>query len=713
MARRFEETVGIGSQNLSTGFVQGSNTLLNRLQGFKQATETLIDVAETKRGQEEAQQAIAEGKPFKKKESSLVEQVLTGGTATAQYNKSIETAYLAGLSNDAKEALNAIEAENPDNITQFNEKAQGYINGVLKEVDQSVLPQVSQFLDSQLTNARMRVHNKTIAKNKADADAESKVAVDSFGNEAARLAREGNQEGAAEQILLAFEGLDALVESGAIDVNQASMKKREIEREASEQTRRKGYDDIFETEGAARAFEQLEEDSGNVPKGWTPDEWDSFIASSQADLRQKVIRKGQIDAQKEVADSIEVSELKIKGSTGFDSKGNPIEPGDIIAQANKLFADGTINGSTRASVITSTINRQKKEVENIVDTQKVAQKLAGAIEIPLTQKEVDTAWEKDYAPAADKLPTDVKNASIAQFVNSTKITPTAVKRQVNNDLNSGDVELVSNAADLMVRLDTLRGVPDNNFSPNDRAFADAVVNLSVNMDPVEAIKLAEKTTNPNDTARIEARKSQLKEQQSGVLATSYREVVEENFDPWFGSTTVDSISGEKLAKEYGDLFEQHFIAGMSKDKAKETALTIIERNWKDSEAVGKKRVMKYPPEDYYQVSGDIKYVGRQLMSDLSTQAIGLPEYTKEDVVLMSDDRTAREATNGRPSYLVGINTDDGFVPVVGFRFVPDMQKEVKRQKEANKQMLEEERKQLKKQQVDLQEIDKFVVGGSF
>ena len=96
-AKRFTDQVSIQSQNLSTGFVQGSNSLINRLQSFKQSTERLVDVVETKRGQEEAQQVQLQKEGGitqapKKKEVGIAEKILTGGVSANAYNKSLETA---------------------------------------------------------------------------------------------------------------------------------------------------------------------------------------------------------------------------------------------------------------------------------------------------------------------------------------------------------------------------------------------------------------------------------------------------------------------------------------------------------------------------------------------------------------------------------------------------------------------------------------------
>jgi len=113
--KRFTETVSIQPQNLSTGFVQGSNSLLNRLQAFKQSSNRFDQAVEFKRKQEDSRQAQALQASEKANEKKLREQE----SENIKYKKSLETAYLAGLGNDTKEAISAIEAENPDNIVQF------------------------------------------------------------------------------------------------------------------------------------------------------------------------------------------------------------------------------------------------------------------------------------------------------------------------------------------------------------------------------------------------------------------------------------------------------------------------------------------------------------------------------------------------------------------------------------------------------------------
>ncbi|MFB3100418.1 MAG: hypothetical protein ACE1ZM_03125, partial [Gammaproteobacteria bacterium] len=539
---------------------------------------------------------------------------------------SLQTAYLSSLARDTKEGIKAIEAENLNSIGAFNEKVSKFAAGVLKGVDPSVRLGIESFMNDQISNSRIRVHGNTIRTNKQIAASESFDSITSFGNDAALLSREGNEIGSAEAITQSFIIIDNMVESGDLLPERASIMKREIEREASEQGLRLQFDELAESEGLDKAFEQLENISNKPQKGWTPDEWDSFISSEQADLRQKAVRQQQINAKTDLAIAKEVSNLKIQANTGVDLEGNPVEPSKIIGDTERMFNNGSISSNERSSIITSQIKRLQEESKNALSKQKVAKRIGGANEIALTQKEIDLAWDEDISPAISGFPVDLQNSAIAQFVDSTKIVPTQVTRQVNNNLNSDDVELVSRSADLMDRLDSIRGIPSTNFSPTDRAYAETVVGLQQNMEPQEAIKLARQNTNPNDKGRIETRKGIIN---SEKLALEYPDIIDNAFDPFFGAAVVDDISRGQLTQEYKVLFEQHFIAGMSQDAAEKKALQIIERNWSEDQATN--RMLKYATQDYYAVNGSVEYIRKDLFTSVADATVGLPEFKTDDI----------------------------------------------------------------------------------
>ncbi len=320
---RFDETVNIRPVNTDTGFAQASNSLLNRLESFSQTAQTVAARKAIQKGQEEANATAIQKKDGvtvapKKKEISFMDRMLTGGISARQYNKSMETAYLASLGNDIKEGISAIESENSDNIIQFNEKVNGYVNGVLKGVDPSIQKQVAGFIDGQVSNSRTRVHGRNIKKNKSDALAISSQAVTTFSNDAASLAREGNFIGAAESAIQAYTIIDGMVEAGDLSVDRASVMKREINREMTEQTKRKEFDDIITKDGFEVAFTKLEEDSKKVPKGWTPDEWDTYTSSQQTDInRQRAKYNAKLEAiNKEASKALRQYEAAV--SLGFE-----------------------------------------------------------------------------------------------------------------------------------------------------------------------------------------------------------------------------------------------------------------------------------------------------------------------------------------------------------------------------------------------------------
>lgn len=686
MARgqRFNEQVQVSAQPTDTGFASGMGSVLQKLQQFGQSTDRLIQTQQVQEGFKEAQ---GESDITKKREASLGEKILTGGVKTAAYNKALETAYLAGISNDTRQQIAAIEAENPNDIAMFNEKVSAYISGMSKEVDPTVRDQVLQFADNQVTNARIRVHGNTIRSNKQKAAEESSLAIDTFGQDAAKLAREGNVVGSAEAIQNAFTVIDAMVESEDLAVDQAAKMKRGIEREASEQGLRLQFDGLIESDGVQAAFERLESIEEEPAKGWTPDEWDTFIRSQRADITGEAVRMQSQKAGNKLVHAREVSDLKIMASTGVDLQGEPVTPSKIIGQAERLFSEGKLTGNERASIIGGVINDQKASAEKALVKEKVANRLAGDAVLSLTQKDVDLTWNEDLAPAINQAPPELKNATIAEFVSSTKIIPSAVNTEIKNGLISDDPEVVAQAAGLIDRLDSVRGIADEKLTPTERAFSNAVTGLMQNMEPAEAIKLARENTNPNDQGRIEARIAQIK---SEKWREKYSDEVEGEFAGFFGD--LDPVALGQMTKEYETLFEEHFKAGMDYGAARDKAFQLLNRNWQSTNATAKSRTMKYAPEDYYSVNGSVEYIQKDLWQSVRQNATGLPEFDSEDLVLLSDQQTAREAATGKPSYLVMIDrADEGLFPLIKFRYVPNQQEQLETVKTENEKRLEQER----------------------
>jgi len=133
------------------------------------------------------------------------------------------------------------------------------------------------------------------------------------------------------------------------------------------------FDDIATDQGIPTAFEELEAIANKPKKGWTPDEWDSFIKSEQADLRQKSVRVQQAKAVNDLATARQVSELKVMANTGLDTQGNAVEASRIMGETEALFNSGAISGNERSSIMT----KQGKMVRHLTQyAQWYRQKLA-------------------------------------------------------------------------------------------------------------------------------------------------------------------------------------------------------------------------------------------------------------------------------------------------------------------------------------------------
>jgi len=686
MVKRFVEDVQLGGVDVSTGAAQGILSLTQKLEAFKRQVEQTQTVIGEKKGREEAEGFEFERDPIsgqtkapEKRKTTLGDILLTGGSRTAAFNKTLRDGYLASLENDLRLDISKIEQENPDNINVFNDKIDGLRSGTLKSVDPSARQAVQDFLDNKITNSRIRIQAKTIERQRTEANVSRRTAIESAGNEAARLSREGDKVGAANALQDLFASVDGMVETGDLTTEKAAKFKRDAEKEATEQGFRFQLDALADSEGFDAAFEDLEAIRNKVPQGWTPDEWDAFVASAQADINGKRARQAKANAELSLETSREISNLKIQAKTGTG------QPSEIIKKTEDLFNTGQITESERTSIITAVINAQKETDKVAASKQKVANRLSGNAEVIVNQNDVDIAWEEDYAPAVDQLPAEQKIAVTAQFVDDTKRIPKQVKQQVISNLNSLDPDLVVEAASLMDRLDNVRGIPEHNFSSNERAFAEIVVLLQKNLDPKEALDLARKNTDPNDRARVEMRAKIIKDEE---FEDDYRDEVNDAFDPFFGFTRVDPINEGKLVREYKVLFEEHFKAGMSKDAADRKAKEILKRNWGETSTTGKTRAIKYPPEDYYTVAGNSEYMGKQLLADVRKGFFFDREIDSDMIRVVSDQETARTATQGSPSYMIILDLgEDGLSPLVGFRWKPDMQAEVERQTASQEERL--------------------------
>jgi hypothetical protein len=94
-------------------------------------------------------------------------------------------------------------------------------------------------------------------------------------------------------------------------------------------------------------------------------------------------------------------------------------------------------------------------------------------------------------------------------------------------------------------------------------------------------------------------------------------------------------------------------------------MKIIQSNFKSSEF----GLMKFPPQDYYGIGPNqsTEYIRDNIYNQImgSGGLFGI-ELKKENIILRSDDQTAREVSLGKPTYAVLIRLEDGSLQRVIF-----------------------------------------------
>jgi hypothetical protein len=517
MAERFNQRGVIRQSNLSTGVSSGLMALTQRFNQFSQQASQ----ERRQRVQEESfkagQSSLEEGERPEFKEERFF-----GGVSAKAFNKGLMSTYLADVSNSNREELAAIERENGDDSIAYQEAVAAQRAALEKEVDPAALPDVLGQFDKYASNGTIRVQDREFTKRRR-AGIESAVAnAESLSNEAAAMNRNGDQEGAALRLQELQGHLAGAVDAELLTTEQAATAFREAERESAEQGKRKFYDDLVESDGFDAAFDKLEEDSKRIPKGWKPDEWDSYIADQQSDLNRKLSR-----TQREAKAS--ATEIK----------------------KNRDFAD----------------------IERRID---------GDERVVLNARAVDAYYNERIAPITDNLDPAQKNAVLTQFVDKTKIVPLSMRNQASSFIQSGNPELMKEAIMLADSLDEVPGAGEI-FSPNQRVFGMLAVDLSANLEAAEAVRLARQATDPKDNGRIDIVNNNLKKVKD--KSESYQDAAVGIFGGFWsiGAPDVDDITRAQMGAEYGSLYESYLKAGADESQAADLAKGAIQRNWREWE----------------------------------------------------------------------------------------------------------------------------------
>ena len=598
-------------------------------------------------------------------------------------------AHRAALQTDAKNRLDELQREESQDPAKFELRANAYKEGLLSDMPEELAALVGADIDSSIASRTSRLDEAFFKRIEQQNLATLNEGLETFTDDILNATRNGDEQRVKDLSVQAEAMINQAVESGVLDPSKANsirenLRERGVEQKTLGEIDRVVFDENLSLEEKLdKGVKFLEGLRDRDLKDLDPDQKDSLIrvvGGRVLDIEKQIAQK---NSQRNIELEKQVSNLKVAAKQGFDTASN------LMERIETMHNQGFISGNERTSMINDVYNSNRAATKKAQDFSLVTKKLTGDFpEIVLQQKTIDDYYNQVYAPGLEQMEGQERNAYQAQYVSVLKGVPKAIKDQITNDLLSGDLDLVASAADLIDRIDNVAGLQEMAVNANQRAFASVLTGLMVAMEPEQAAQKALELTDPNNTARIEAREQLIK---TDKLHEKYSDWVEDGFEGIFGSDfLIDNVNKQPVEAEFKDLFESFYKAGMSEDQSKDKAIELLQRNWKESQF----GFMKHPPEQFYQVGANVDYIKDQLVSELVT-GTNIQNIDKNKLFLISDERTSREAASGNPSYQIRLIDDNGefLAPILTDengeptnRWMPD------RDKEIQKQLKEQEKK---------------------
>jgi len=601
---------------------------------------------------EQAERAVAkareEGTELEKRSA-----LSWGGTT---YNNAAVGAYYSVITSDMENAILDSKANNPDDLVAYQTEVDAKISGLLKNAPEIVKAKAGRYYE-QANGTAVRAVNKA-AKIKADnkIGADLLVGAETQRTNISNLSREGMPDQVTESLAQLELDMQEGIDAGVLDPVKTNSFLNSVKDDIVIQQELGKIDRTLLNEDLPVAERII--NGKTLVETLRTTELADLDATQKAQLIDKIeaeISQVETNYLKE-QNKLSADEIKVLGDLDVAITNNDISDEDALAQIYKLREDGIIKTPSQFATLVNKVRSvsvaQQKKQRGMAN---VGAAIAGDSPItdePITQASVDDFYEQMISGLSNEpLARTVQQTMIVQ---QTRYVPTMLKQELRNDLLSGDPNKVSAAADTMDRILEIPGQAAA-FTNQETAFAEQVGLNMEYMDGEKAIEMARRNTDPTNKADIDARELFIKDNKK-KFSESYSSEVESAFTGMWSDLTANDINKNDMIADYGKLVEANYKAGTTLEGSKQKAMAQIQANWNES-SFG---FMKYRPEDYYGVDGDVSYLKDDLYNILeeSYTSQGLT-FDKEDIFLKSDSITAREANSGQPSYQVFVRLSDG------------------------------------------------------
>lgn len=604
------------------------------------------------------------------------------GYGTSAFNSAVETSYLGNVSFELDQSVKSAQEKFPDDIVSYNQLVNASKQGLLSKMPEQYRGSAELVFDKLNAKAASSVAKAEQAKDLAVTTAGIERGAEVVSDVVTNDAYAGNAEEAAAGFAEYSATILNLVETANLDPDVASqridaLKDRMTVQSKLGEVNRAVLDDAYPIEDRAVNGRAIVEALRENP--------DQTLSAEQ---NQELLNK--LDARvtafenkiKTDAATLTIEQQNIKADYRIQVGLKLQSPEELTNKAIELQNQGILTPSEKADFVVKINQQTESEVKRVQANARVAKAINGDSVVgdkPVDQSSVNNYYDDVASKNLSKDNLDVRSAQQAELVARTGYLAATNKTEIRNALNSQDPAQIEFAAETIERMGEIPGVGKSLFTDNEVAFASQVTALSQYMPMEKAIEQATAIVRPGPVreAMVEERTAFIKDKKnSDVFSDAYPDEVKDAFEGFF-----DDIGGELakdlLVKDYGDLVESYYKAGIvDVDAAKAKAISQVKANW----TKGEFGLMKYSPESYYAlpVTGDTSYIRTQLQEDL---AAGGLDVDANEVILVSDDETARLASTAKPSYRAMYRDTDGTLRAVSFidaegnkndRFIPDV-----------------------------------------
>ena len=583
----------------------------------------------------------------------------TFGWGAKAFRTAAESAYLGNVSFEIDQIVKNAKEEFPEDIIGYNNSITASREGLLNAMPEEYAGSARLVFDKLNATA-----SRTIAKAEQIKDIEimsaniirgSNVLSDVISNDAYA----GNNDDAREGAIQYAIGLEVLVRDGGMKQQEADTfiealnDRMVIQAKKGEFDRAVMDDSLLSGDRAINGRAIVEELRKNPDETLSAEQNQQLLNTLDVEVTALESANQKAEAKLSQEEMIELADLDI--AINLQS----LPPSELAEKVNNLFntgviktADGISSRINKINAVSETSRKKNQGIARVANKVKGIEPVGDQPIIPITQQDVDNTYE-ELTIQGLSTNSDIRGAQQAEFVSRAGYIPKLLKTEIRNGLLSPDPLLVAYAAETMDRIQDIAGLGLNAFTPQESAFANQVNFLSQYMDTEKAIQEAKKITSRENTARVEARTAEIKDDKD-TFADSYSSEIDDAFTGFFDDLD-GQIAIDDLVADYGQLTESYWKAGFDTvENAKAKAMSQIKANW----TKGEFGLMKFSPEKYYAlpVTGDTSYVRDELYSELNNGGI---DVDIDGIFLISDAETARTASTLEPTYRVMVRTPEG------------------------------------------------------